>query len=147
MSESVSLSKNHFYLLVCILGVLVVALIYVCTREVPPIVVDPDDSNQVVINDGKQFPISPPGKKFLVSRSIKTLLLIEQDGRVRIVDEDGNNQEPCAIVKEGQIANIKGRDCKLTTTDVSNLHSIAVITRTGSEHDSCEGAGGSVYCP
>ncbi len=150
MSEKITISKQNYYILYTLIAILLLALLMLWKNSgdklIPPVVADPGSNGQL-IKDGIQVPISEELKDFLEKYNYRSLILINNDARVKTVNLEGNDKEACATTKGGVIQGIKGRrDCQINGTDILNMQAIAIIHRSTNPRGPCTWVGGVLEC-
>lgn len=129
MAKTVSISK-YLFATICALTVIfgigfLLTLSKLSERQLP-IVADISDGKW--IQDGKPVSMPPDFKKYLKNNGFQSLILFDNEGGFKLVNQEGAEIIPCEIIdREG----IKG--CKLEERDVrlENLAEFALL-RIGS---------------
>lgn len=101
MTSKIELSRNQFYGIWILIAVLVLALLLVLLKwpSPPPAPGTPQPSKGGLILDGKRAPVSPELTAFLKREGYPAILLPQENGGIKIVNQTGGEIPPCRSQK------------------------------------------------
>jgi hypothetical protein len=142
-TNTISIPRNIF-IIMCVIFAILFGFFLITSLTPSP---QPGEINSTLIRDPKNpVPFDKKLRDFLQQGGYKQITLIRNDAKVRIVEADGSDVEPCAKIVGTEIQKIPGQDCHLEKIDLTHINSVPIFTRRYNPKNPCTGCGDYVCC-
>lgn len=127
MSTTIEVRKANFYGMCGVIGVLAIALLVFVigsSKPIPP----PASDDGGLISDRKDVPVSPELRSYLEAERYSLFLLVNHEGRVKVVNRLGKEVAPCGSLTRTMVP----EDCGTDATSTTNLNDVEIAITRGS---------------